>query len=116
MEQKSQSLNITDSTEFKTSRGDLLQYNEDLTVKGFDNPTITLTASEDLGKHQKGIVRITVEKEHTKETYLVHVDGMMSVVYASYAKTLNDLKKPTFRMKTLRVIGFIKKLWKLIKN
>jgi len=103
MENKSQSQNVTESTEFRKAIGDLVQYNEDLTIKGFDDPTISLSVSEDVEKHKKGIARLTIKKGDTKEEYLVHIDGIMTTIYASYAKTLNELKEPSSRMSAVRM-------------
>lgn len=109
---KSLSKKLTETTEFKPSRGDLMLYNEDLTEKGYDDPRVTLSISEDLAKHQFGIARLTIEdKEGKGQSYLIHVDGMLSCIYASYAKSLNDLRKPTIRQRSIQMRGYFRDLF-----
>lgn len=108
---KDKSLKVTKATNFGTSIGDLRVYNDDLTPRDYDSyPKITITAAEDLGKFQYGIIKITVQNmEYSpKMEYLVQVDGLMSIVYSVYAKTLNDLRAEKFREKTIRMWGILK--------
>ena len=113
---KDQSLKVTQSEKFGKTIGDLRVYNEDLTPVDYDSyPKITITAGEDLDKFQHGIIRITTKHIVDggiirKKTFLIQVDGLMSIVYAVYAKTLNDLRRATIRQKTVRVWGIIRKV------
>lgn len=108
---KSLSKKLTETTEFKPARGDLMQYNEDLTEKGYDNPRLTLSISEDLEKHQFGIARLSITDDEGKgKSYLVHVDALLSCIYASYAKSLNDLRKPTIRQRSIQMRGYFRDL------
>lgn len=113
---KSLSKKLTETTEFKTARGDLLIYNEDLTEHGYDNPKITLVISEDLEKHQFGIARLIIADSESRKSYLVHVDGLLSTIYAAYAKSLNDLRKPTIRQKTVRMAGYFTELFGRVRH
>jgi hypothetical protein len=115
---KDKSQKITKATSFGTTIGDLRLYNEDLTPREFDsNPMITITAAEDLKKFQYGIIRIDINDCGGKQgSYLVQIDGLMSIVYSVYAKTLNDLRKPSFRQKTVRMWGIFRKLFERFKK
>ena len=108
---KDKSLKITTETHFGTTKGDLRVYREDLTPIDYDSfPKVIITAAEDLEKFQKGIIRIEVEDFcRDKESYLIQVDGLLSIVYSVYANTLNDLRTPSFRQKTVRLIEKFKK-------
>lgn len=111
---------VTDGTSFKPCKGDLMVYNEDLTEKGYDTPRITLSIAEDLEKFQFGIAKLTVEYEEdgTLRTFetLIHVDGIMSTIYAAYARNLNDLKRATIRQKTVRMYNKISDIFWYLKN
>jgi hypothetical protein len=104
---KNTSPDITTEENFRTIKGDLLQYNDDLTPRGYADPTITLTVAEDLKKFQRGIVKITIARNDTDgkitatEEYLFHIDGILSCIYSGYAKNLNVLRKPTLKQKAV---------------
>lgn len=113
---KDQTNKVTTETSFGETRGDLRVYREDMTPQDYDAfPKVTITMGEDLDKFQYGIMRITTQNivdggTIREKSYLVQVDGVMSIIYSVYAKTLNDLRKATFRQKTIRIYGFFKML------
>jgi len=105
---KNASPNVTQEEKFRTIKGDLLQYNEDLTPKGYDKPVITLSVAENLQQFQRGIIRLTITKDSTsgeklKEDYLLHIDGLLSCIYSGYAKNLNVLRKPTLKQRAVKI-------------
>jgi len=113
---KDQSKKVTNSKNFGKTVGDLRVYNEDLTPIDYDSfPKVTITTGEDLDKYQHGIIRITTKHLVDggiirEKSFLIQVDGLMSIVYAAYAKTLNDLRRATIRQKTVRVWGIVRKI------
>lgn len=113
---KDSSLRVTKEMDFGTSKGQLRVYNNNVTPKEYEEyPKVTITVAEDLKKFQYGIIKITTQEssDSPEYDYLVQVDGLMSIVYATYAKTLNELRKPTFRDKGVRMQN---KLWSVLKR
>lgn len=103
---KDSSLRVTKETSFGTSKGQLRVYNSNITPKEYEEyPKVTITVAEDLKKFQYGIIKITTQEsaESAEYDYLVQVDGLMSIVYATYAKTLNELRAPSFRDRGVRM-------------
>lgn len=116
MEEKIQTGNVTEDTKYGLTKADLRTYYFDNTeIDWKDYPKVTITLGDSLNAYQKGIITFSVkypERGKEKElTFRVQVDGLMSVVYSMYAKTLNELRKATIRQKTARVWGITKKLW-----
>jgi len=110
---------VTKETNFGTSIGQLRAYRADRTpidYKGY--PKITVTAAEDLHSFQYGIIKITIQlqKDFTPIDYYIQVDGLMSIVYSVYAKTLNDLRRATIRQKTVRMYGICKMMLYRVKR
>ena len=118
-EQKNTSVNVTNDDKFGLTKADLRVYNEDLSMVDWDSfPKVTISMGEDLEKYQKGIIRITtqVNEFSMPEEFIIQVDGLMTVVYSMYAKTLNDLRRATIRQKTVRVWGILRKFWERLKK
>lgn len=116
---KNPSPKITNDRNFGLTKGDLRVYNEDLTMKEWDEyPKITVSMGENLEAYQNGIMRIAIQiiPEIPAKEFLIQVDGLMSIVYSVYAKTLNDLRRPTMRQKTIRIWGFFRKLFEKLKK
>ena len=118
---KDPSQKVTNNTKFGLTKGDLRTYQEDLTPNDWDGfPKVTVSMGEDLEKYQNGILRISTEyvEDGTIRNHdiLIQVDGLMSIVYAVYAKTLNDLRRATIRQRTVRVWGIFRKLIEKLKN
>jgi hypothetical protein len=118
-EQKNTSVNVTNDENFGLTKADLRVYNEDLSMVDWDSfPKVTISMGEDLEKYQKGIIRISIQTvpEIPAKEFLIQVDGLMTVVYSMYAKTLNDLRRATIRQKTVRVWGILRKFWEKLKK
>jgi len=118
-ELKDKDQRLTKERNFGTTIGQLRVYNDDLTPRDYDwYPKVVVSAAENLDKFQYGIIKIAVEdcEGAEKKEYLVQVDGLMAIVYNVYAKTLNDLRRPSFRDKTVRMWGFFKILLYKIKK
>jgi hypothetical protein len=118
-EQKSTSVNVTNDENFGLTKADLRVYESNLTPVDWDNyPKITISMGEDLEKYQKGMIRIDIMQDNDKEiqSYWIQVDGLMTIVYSMYAKTLNDLRRATIRQKTVRVWGILRKIWEKFKK
>lgn len=116
---KDPSQKVTNSTKFGLTKGDLRTYQEDLTPNDWDGyPKVTVSLGEDLEKFQNGIVRFDIQHDQysAPRTYLIQVDGLMSIIYAVYAKTLNDLRRATIRQRTVRVWGIFRKMIEKLKN
>ena len=90
---KSKSRNITNEVVFKPVKGDLMVYGNNLEPKGYGDPQITMIVSENLAQHQKGLVRIVIKEKGVKKYYIVHIDGIMSCIYAAYAPEMRDFQK-----------------------
>ncbi len=116
---KDTSLKVTKEVKFGTTVGDLRVYNEDLTPRDYDSlPLITLKIAEDLDKFQYGIIRICINEGGIEKSYLVNIDGVMSLIYSVYAKNLNEMRSPNFRQKAVRFHGLLKTFFNrlIIKN
>ena len=116
-EQKDPSLKLTNSKSPGKTIADLRAYNEDMTPVEFkDYPRIKITTAENEEKYQHGIIKLEVQGTEFSlpESYWLQVDGLMSVVYHTYANSLNDLRKPTFRQKTARIHGIIRRIFNKI--
>ena len=109
---KSKSRKITNESRHRTVKGDLLLYDEDLKPKGYDDPKLTVIVSENKKQHQHGIIRLMIEDKESGyiENYLIHMDGLLSCIYGSYAKNLNAFRKPTIRQRVVKIHSFFKKL------
>lgn len=113
---KGKSINVTEESKFRTIRGDLLRYDEELNPIGYDKPTLTLIVAEDLDKFRRGIVRLTISEADRRTSYLLHLDGILSCIYSGYAKNLNDLRKPSFRQHAVRIKTFMRDMIEMIKK
>ncbi len=112
---KDTSTKVTKETKFGTTIGQLRAYNKDLTPIDWERyPKITVTAAEDLDKFQYGIIKINIKNWRDDDLglcgddYYIQIDGLMSVIYNVYAKTLNDLRRATIRQKTVKMYGILK--------
>lgn len=111
---KSTSTKITESEKFGTYKGDLRVYKKNLEPIDFnDYPKFTITVAEDLDKFQYGYIVVTVKNspKARERRYIIQIDGLLSLVYSVYAKTLNNLRKATIRQKTVRVYGIFRKIF-----
>lgn len=116
---KDPSQKVTNNTKFGLTKGDLRTYQEDLTPNDWNGfPKVTVSLGEDLEKYQNGIIRLDIQHDQysAPRSYLIQVDGLMSIVYAVYAKTLNDLRRATIRQRTVRVWGIFRKLIEKLKK
>jgi len=113
---KNKSTKITNSTKFGKTIGNLRVYREDLTPLDFDDyPQIIVSAGEDLKKFQYGFIRIKIKKnKEESESYLVQVDGLLTIVYGVYAKVLNSFRNKNTN--SVRIYGFFRKLYNKIFN
>jgi hypothetical protein len=118
-EEKNLSQNVTNDDNFGLTKGDLRVYDENLNPVDWDNyPKITVSMGEDLEKYQKGMIRIDIARAEdvAVQSYWIQVDGLMSIVYSVYAKTLNDLRRATIRQQTIRMWGFFRKLFDKLRG
>jgi hypothetical protein len=119
--EKNTSPNITNTENKGATVADLRAYKEDLTeIDWNEYPKVTISMGETTEMYQKGIIRISIQhridgNEIGTRDILIQVDGLLSVVYSMYAKTLNDLRKATIRQKTMRAWGILRKLWEKLK-
>lgn len=111
--EKDTSLKITNSPYPGKTMADLRLYNPDLTPVDFNQyPKMVVTMAENEEKYQYGYVKLDIFKDKdTKESYFFHVDGLMSIVYNTYARSLNDLRRPTFKMQAVRFHSFLTRLF-----
>lgn len=119
---KDKSDKITNSEDFGLTKADLKVYNDDLSIKSWDEyPKITISLGEDLQKYQKGIMRVEIKDfsdgiNSQSRSYLIQVDALMSIVYSAYAGSLNDLRRATIRQKAYRIWGIVRKLFDKIRK
>lgn len=77
--------NITEDKEFTPIRADLMKYHKDGEKAGFDtDPKVSISLSEDLKKHRRGIMRVSLQLKDRRISVLVHIDGIMSAIYKAY--------------------------------
>jgi hypothetical protein len=103
---------LTNEEKFKTIAGDLRVYNEEMKARDFDDyPKINVKVAEDLKKFQYGYIVLTIQQSPKApvKRYIVQVDGLLSIVYSVYAKTLNSLRKPTIRQRAIRIHGVLRR-------